>query len=88
MPVGLVDELRAFWFLFASVSMALGILNLAPVAMLDGQHALAAFIDWIFPHDGYKKRKRLFQVAIFAGTALFLANLAVSLYALMVASFS
>eukprot|EP01094_Clydonella_sp_ATCC50884_P016255 TRINITY_DN2702_c0_g2_i1.p1 TRINITY_DN2702_c0_g2~~TRINITY_DN2702_c0_g2_i1.p1 ORF type:complete len:487 (+),score=123.08 TRINITY_DN2702_c0_g2_i1:343-1803(+) len=81
-PLGIPDEAKQLALFVASVSAALGLLNLAPALMLDGQHALAAYIDLFFPRTPYPTRLLYFRSVLYCGSALFVLNVVVSLFTL------
>jgi membrane-associated protease RseP (regulator of RpoE activity) len=66
-----------------SVSLALGILNMAPIIMLDGEHALLVLIDMLLPTLTRTRKQQLYKAILYSTSALFVANIIVSVLVLM-----
>jgi len=66
-----------------SVSLALGVLNMAPIFMLDGEHALGAFLDLLLPRWPLPRRQAVSRVVLIGCSVLFALNIVVSAIALI-----
>jgi len=67
-----------FLYYITSISAALGILNMAPVFMLDGQWTFVALCDLLFPKATYQDRHIWSQYILWIGSAFFISNLVLS----------
>lgn len=61
-----------------SISSALGILNMAPVFLLDGQWAFIALCDILLPHYSSNFRKKVANSVLWVVSCLFVLNIALS----------
>lgn len=65
---------------FASISLGLAILNLAPVLFLDGEATVGLFIRILFKNISMKRVRRIRAAVLLLGSLLLLINLLMSLW--------
>jgi S2P endopeptidase len=78
LPVALPSAIATFLQYLTSLSAALGLLNMAPAYMLDGQHALHALLAFLLPNADERSRALRQRIAIIllrVTSLLFIGNI-------------
>lgn len=80
-PVWLPPFLRTISIYILSISSALAMLNMLPAYALDGQWALAAFMENILPE--HPKRNKIVNLILTIGTVLLIMNIILGIWILI-----
>lgn len=82
LPMSLPRHLETSLRYLYVISLAMSVLNLAPVYHLDGEWAARAFVAFLLPSASEARRQMLLQWLFRGVTALFVVNIVASLLSL------